>query len=100
MSKTQKFDINEFKRFLNAGKKRRAEIFEKEISEILSMDYNVDFQGRVVSGSVVWFLYHKKYGVIAYYPIANKIHIHKGNRWIKQGLTWVLYNIADWKFKK
>lgn len=35
----------------------------------------------------------EKFGIIDYYPKANKILIRKGNKWIKPGLKWLIKNI-------
>ncbi len=34
-----------------------------------------------------------KYGVIDYFPKANKLLIRKENKWIKPGLNWMLKNL-------
>jgi len=34
-----------------------------------------------------------KYGIIDYFPKANKLLIRKENKWIKPGLNWILKNL-------
>lgn len=34
-----------------------------------------------------------KYGVIDYFPKANKVLIRKDNKWIKPGLNWIIKNL-------
>lgn len=33
------------------------------------------------------------YGVIDFYPKANRILIRKSNKWISQGLKWIINNL-------
>ncbi len=36
----------------------------------------------------------QEYGTITIYPKANKLNIHKGNRWIKRGgVRWIINNL-------
>lgn len=35
------------------------------------------------------------HGIIDYWPLANKLNIRKGNRWIKPGLRWMINNIMN-----
>ena len=34
-----------------------------------------------------------KFGIIDYFPKANKVLIRKDNRWIKPGLKWIVDNL-------
>jgi hypothetical protein len=45
-------------------------------------------QGRVT-------INNGKFGVIDYYPKANKILIRKQNKWIKPGLQWLVKNLIQ-----
>jgi hypothetical protein len=38
-----------------------------------------------------------KFGIIDYFPKANKVLIRKDNRWIKPGLNWILKNLLNKK---
>lgn len=76
--------------FEQTSKNVRPFLFEKETVHILSMDYGVDFEGVYVNGSVVWFHTNKYYGRISFYPKSNKIHIHKYNKWVDNGLRWIV----------
>ena len=35
----------------------------------------------------------EKYGIVDYYPKANKILIRKDNKWLTQGLRWINYTL-------
>ena len=35
----------------------------------------------------------EKFGVIDYFPKANKVLIRKDNKWIKPGLKWIITNL-------
>jgi len=36
---------------------------------------------------------HVQFGIIDYFPKANKLLIRKDNKWIKPGLTWIRNNL-------
>lgn len=38
-------------------------------------------------------LENKKYGIMRYYPKANRLHLCQENRWVKPGLQWLVRNI-------
>jgi hypothetical protein len=35
----------------------------------------------------------QKYGVLDYFPKANKLLIRKDNKWVKPGLKWIITNL-------
>ena len=35
-----------------------------------------------------------KYGIIDFYPKANKLLIRKSNKWINQGLKWIITKLS------
>ena len=35
---------------------------------------------------------HNNFGIIDYYPKANKVLIRKQNKWVKPGLQWLIKN--------
>lgn len=35
----------------------------------------------------------EKFGVMDFYPKANKVHIHKENKWKDMGLKWIIKNL-------
>ena len=36
------------------------------------------------------------YGKMTFYPKANKLHIHRSNKWIKPGLNWIINKIIKY----
>ena len=70
-------------------REERSERFEEYKEELLSLGFNLtehEIQGKVT-------IEPTKFGIIDYYPKANKVLIRKENRWITGGLSWIISNL-------
>ena len=69
----------------------RLERFEDGYTEKLEINncIVIPFNGS----KVVIDTQSQKYGVLDYYPKANKILIRKDNKWVSQGLKWINKNL-------
>ena len=70
-------------------REERLERFEHYIPQLILKGFNItDFESQ---GKVT--IEPTKFGIIDYYPKANKILIRKDNNWIKPGLQWMITNL-------
>jgi hypothetical protein len=87
-----KDDDNDFK-YLNLSTKliraKRAEKFDKYIHRLREKGFEVieiGYQGKIT-------IQPTNYGIIDYYPKANKILIRMKNKWVTGGLQWIIKNL-------
>ena len=74
------------------GKALREERFEKITQwlpalkeKCISVEYN--------EKQYCYFIEHSKYGMIKFFPKANKVFQIRKEKWIKPGLRWLVQNI-------
>ena len=71
-------------------REERLERFENYIDVLLERGFNLTFyeqQGKTTIET------DSKFGIIDYYPKANKVLIRKQNKWITGGLKWIINNL-------
>ena len=83
---------NDFKSFALLCKALRESRSEKFIDgwlEPLSIRYNI------ISQDYKYTITTEDYGILDYFPKANKLLIRKENKWIKPGLKWIINNLFN-----
>ena len=83
---------NDFKSFALLCKALRESRSEKFIDgwlEPLSIRYNI------ISQDHKYTITTEDYGILDYFPKANKLLIRKENKWIKPGLKWIINNLFN-----
>ncbi len=80
-------DISYMAKMNKSMREARLERFEDGYAEKLESNkcIVIPFNGS----KVVIDTQTEKYGVVDYYPKANKILIRKNNKWLTQGLRWI-----------
>ena len=74
---------------MNQGlREERAENFDESYLGPLESKYDVTLRSN---GS--YTITTTVYGVIDFFPKANKLLIRKDNKWIKPGLKWIINNL-------
>lgn len=67
----------------------RAERWEDYLPKLLKKGYDIACDGN----SKYTIDTDDKYGIVDYFPKANKLLIRKQNKWIKPGFTWIKTNL-------
>lgn len=67
----------------------RLEKFKEEFLPLLNKWYDVVYQPDHHKYTIDTDTQTNKYGVIDYFPKANKVLIRRTNKWIKSGLDWI-----------
>lgn len=70
-------------------REERSERFEQYIDKLNNLGYHVtewEDQGKFT-------IEPTEYGIVDYYPKANKVLIRSKNKWIKPGLQWIVKNL-------
>jgi len=71
--------------FQKTPKKQRMKFFEDNFLDIISMEIDVGYHQN---GG--FSIFHDELGTIDYYPKADKVLIRKDNRWINNGLDFII----------
>lgn len=88
-SQTEENDFKSFNLLCKALREKRSEKFE-EYLPVISLRYTVKER---TNGS--YTIETQDYGVIDYFPKANKLLIRKDNSWKKPGLKWIINNLMQ-----
>ena len=78
------------KKQLLIDRKRRLRRFKKEWLPLLRANYFVKFN----KSQSFFLIKTQKFGCLDFYPMANKVMIHNGNKWIPNGLNWLSNNLT------
>lgn len=83
------------KQYEIAHKKKRQQLFDKEIVHILAMEYSIEFEGYTGDSYVRWFTYHDRFGKVEYFPTGNKVHVHRDGSagYHQNGIRWIIENL-------
>jgi len=81
-------DIKSFGIMCKSLREQRFEKFDEVFLTRLKEKYTVENDG-----SSKFTIYTKDFGILDYFPKANKILIRKENRWKKPGLKWIVNNL-------
>lgn len=81
-------DIKSFALLCKALREKRSEKFIEDYLPLLEMRFPLE---QRTNGS--YSISTQDFGVIDYFPKANKLLIRKDNKWIKPGLKWILNNL-------
>jgi hypothetical protein len=71
---------------------RHERFTESALPQLLRMGYDVADDGNN-KYTIDTDSQSEKYGVIDYFPKANKLLIRKENRWVKPGLAWIVEHL-------
>jgi hypothetical protein len=82
-------DIKAFGLLTKALRESRSEKFVDGWLEPLSMRYDVKEDNHKYTITT------QDYGVLDYFPKANKLLIRKENKWVKPGLKWIINNLMN-----
>ena len=88
-SRQEDNDIKSFALLTKALRESRSEKFIEDWLPILSKRYSIEQRNN---GS--YSINTQEYGIIDYYPKANKLLIRKDNKWVKPGLKWIIKNLT------
>ena len=69
----------------------RLEKFEKYIIDIERKGYDIAYANYKFT--IDTDSQSEKFGIVDFYPKANKVLIRKQNTWIKPGLAWIINNL-------
>lgn len=81
-------DIKSFAILCKALREKRSEKFIEDYLPILQLRYEIE---QRTNGS--YSINTQDFGIIDYFPKANKLLIRKDNNWIKPGLKWIFNNL-------
>lgn len=90
LSSMEENDIKAFGILCKALREKRSEKFAEDWLEPLQMIYPVELRKN---GS--YSITTQKYGILDYWPKANKLLMRSKNKWIKPGLRWMIKNIIQ-----
>jgi hypothetical protein len=77
-------DIKAFGILTKALRESRSEKFIDGWLKPLSMRYDV------IENNHKYTITTQKYGILDYFPKANKLLIRRDNKWVKPGLQWII----------
>jgi len=80
-------DIISFGLLCKVLRESRSEKFVEGWLQPLSMRYEVKENNHKYT------IQTESYGVLDYFPKANKLLIRKDNKWVKPGLRWIINNL-------
>lgn len=83
-------DIKSFALACRALKEKRSEKFIEDYLPVLNLRYPIEKRDN---GS--YTISTQDYGIIDYFPKANKVLIREENKWIKPGLKWIFNNLIN-----
>ena len=83
-------DIKSFALQCKALRESRSERFIEDWLPVLSKRYSIE---QRTNGS--YSINTQKYGIIDYFPKANKLLVRKDNKWIKPALKWIINNLTN-----
>jgi hypothetical protein len=83
-------DIKSFALLCKALREKRSEKFEEDWLEPLGLRYPITQRSN---GS--YSITTQKYGIVDYFPKANKLLIRQDNNWKKPGLAWIIKNLTQ-----
>lgn len=83
-------DIKSFALACKALRETRSEKFLEDYLPVLKMRFVIEERSN---GS--YSINTQDFGIIDYFPKANKLLIRKENRWIKPGLKWIINNLLN-----
>lgn len=89
-SRNEDNDIKSFALMCKALREKRSEKFIDGWLEVLETRYDVTERSN---GS--YSISTQEYGVVDYFPKANKLLLRKDNKWIKPGLKWIINNLTN-----
>ena len=72
-------------------REERAERFEKYKDKLINSGYNLTEFGAQGKFTIE----PTEFGVVDYYPRANRVLIRKKNKWITGGLRWLISNLLN-----
>lgn len=87
-SKQEDNDVKSFALQCKALRESRSERFVEDWLLLLSKRYNI------LENNHKYTITTQDYGIVDYFPKANKILIRKDNNWIKPGLKWIITNLT------
>lgn len=82
-------DLKSFGLACKALREKRSERFEDDWLPVLKQRYPIEERNN---GSFT--ITTQEFGLIDYFPKANKLLIRKENNWIKPGLRWIVTNLT------
>lgn len=82
-------DLKSLGLYNKALREKRLERFENYKEELLTLGHKI----REFEGQGKFMIENTKFGIIDYYPKANKVLIRKDNKWIYGGLRWIIKNL-------
>lgn len=88
LSRQEDNDIKSFALMCKALREQRCERFDKWLP-IIQSQYDV-----VLRPNSSYQITTQKFGIIDYFPKANKVLIRKDNDWKKPGLKWLIDNLT------
>jgi hypothetical protein len=80
-----------YNKSLREGRLERFE--DTHLTQLLRAGYDVAHIEEQGKYTIDTDIQETKYGLVDYYPKANKILIRKQNKWIKPGLKWIIKNL-------
>lgn len=82
-------DLKALSLVTKAIREKRDERFGQYYNKLISLGYNIEYS----EPSNRYTIKTSKYGIIDYYPKANKILIRSINKWHTAGLRWIIKNL-------
>lgn len=82
-------DFKYMKKLNDAMRQERLENFEENWLRAFQKSDNIQDVTEVPS-SVKWVITTKNYGILDFYPKANKVLVRRDNKWKKPGLKWLV----------
>lgn len=83
-------DIKSFGLLCKALRESRSERFIEDWLPVFQKRYSIEIRNN---GS--YSIQTQSFGIIDFYPKANKLLIRTKNKWIKPGLKWLIINLTN-----
>jgi hypothetical protein len=89
LAREEENDLKSMGMYIKALRASRSEKFEDGWLLPLSNKYEIKHENYKYSITT------QDYGIIDFFPKANKLLIRKDNNWIKPGLKWIINNLFN-----
>lgn len=82
-------DLSSLGFMVKALREKRSEKFVEDWLPLLEMRFPVVFNNHKYT------IQTQEFGILDFFPKANKILIRKDNEWVKPGLKWIINNLFE-----
>lgn len=89
LANSEENDLKAFGLYTKALREKRDERFPEYFNKLIKLGYKIEYS----EPSNRYTIHTSEYGILDYYPKANKILHRCKNKWHEAGLKWIIKNL-------